>query len=223
MELEELKTLWSDYDKKLDKSLQLNMKLLRQVTFDKASKKLGQLFFLKIVEMVILIVIIIGLLSFTFIHITEVRFSIPSFIIVGFVISGFASDVRQLSLIVQIREGAAAPVSDLQKKVEKLKLLIVKYTRTSFISIPFYPLWAVVGVKMFFNFDLWTPRSLNWLIANIIFGILLFPLFLWLFRQLGKQQIGNKMVKNFLTGSGWNQAVLAQQFLEEIEKFEKGE
>ena len=116
MELEELKTLWSDYDKKLDKSLQLNMKLLRQVTFDKASKKLGQLFFLKIVEMVILIVIIIGLLSFTFIHITEVRFSIPSFIIVGFVISGFASDVRQLSLIVQIREGAAAPVSDLQKK-----------------------------------------------------------------------------------------------------------
>jgi hypothetical protein len=223
MELEELKTLWSNYDKKLDKSLQLNMKLLRQVTFDKASKKLGQLLFLKIVEMLILMVLIIALLPFTFIHMNEFRFSIPSLIITPLVIAGFASDVRQLGLIVQIRKDTAAPVSDLQKKAEKLKLLIVKYTRTSFIFLPFYPFLAVVGAKMFLNLDFWAPPYLNRLIPNIIIAVLLIPLFLWLFRQLGKQNVSNKVVKSFLTGSGWNQAKSAEQFLEEIEKFEKGE
>jgi hypothetical protein len=41
MELEELKTLWGEYDRKLDKSLQVNMALLRKLNFDKAAKKIG--------------------------------------------------------------------------------------------------------------------------------------------------------------------------------------
>jgi hypothetical protein len=75
MELEELKTLWGEYDRKLDKSLQVNMALLRKLNFDKAAKKLGWLLFFKLIELTILLTIIIGLAAFTFKHITEVRFA----------------------------------------------------------------------------------------------------------------------------------------------------
>jgi hypothetical protein len=139
-----------------------------------------------------------------------------------FVISGFVSDIRQIALIIQTRSATAMPVTFLQKKVETLKLYIIRYTRTSFISVPFYPLILIISAKMFFNTDLWAPAYYNYLFVNIIFGIVLLPIFLWLFQKLGKQNLSNPVVKNFLSGSGWNQAVLAQQFLNDIEKFEDG-
>jgi hypothetical protein len=223
MELEELKSLWIAQEKKLDKSLQLNLKLLREVNFDKAAGKLKPLIFFKIIEMAILWFMMIYLFSFTIDHITELSFSIPALLIAGFITSGVISGIRQLALIVQIQKDGDAPVAELQKKIGKLKLLIISYTRTSFISIPFYPLLLIVSAKIFFNADLWLPQYNVWLIVNGIVGLLFIPLFIWLYRQLSKPTIINPAVKSFLSGSGWNQATLAQQFLDEIEKFEQGE
>ncbi len=223
MELEQLKTLWIEQDKKLDRSLQLNMRLLHQINFNKAGNKLRTLLFLKTIEMAILLFMIIALCSYTVKYITDPGFCIPALIITGFIVSGYISDIRQLALIVQIRADDAAPVSQLQKLVERLKILIVNYTKMSFISIPFYPLLLIVSARIFFHVDFWAPQFHAYLIANVITGLLLVPVFIWLFIQLSKQNIKNIHVKNFLSGSGWNQATLAQQFLNEIEQFERGD
>jgi hypothetical protein len=221
MELEELKALWQQQDEKLNKSLQLNMKLLRELNFDKASNKLRTLFFLKLVEIAILIFMVIYLSGVFIMYLTQPGFSIPSFIIMAFIVSGCISDVRQLSIIIQLRKDKGAPVSQLQKRVERLKLLIINYTKMSFISIPFYPLLMIIAAKLFFNVNIWLTQYRGYLIANCVVGLLLLPLFLSLFRQLGKQNIKQIWVSNFLSGSGWNQAVLAQKFLNEIEEFER--
>jgi cellulose synthase/poly-beta-1,6-N-acetylglucosamine synthase-like glycosyltransferase len=223
MELEQLKNLWVQQDKKLEKSLQLNMQLLREMNFDKAGKKLRTLIWLKAAEMSILLFMMICLLSFTIRHIAEPGFSISSFIIFAFITSGFISDIRQMGLIVEIRAGYTEPIGHLQKKVERLKLLIVNYVKMSFLSIPFFPLLMIVSAKIFFNVDFLAPQFRAYLIANIVVGALLLPVFLWLFRLLSKPNISNTWVKNFLSGSGWNQASLAQQFLTKIEEFERGE
>lgn len=223
MELEELRSLWAAHDEKLNKSLQLNIKLLREVNLGKAGKKLGALMAGKIAEMAVLLFMIIYLLNFTISYFTEPGFSVPSVIIMAFIISGFISDIRQLALIVQLRDSQDAPVSQLQKKVERLKLFIVNYVKMSFISIPFYPLLMIVGGKIFFGLNCWALQHRPFLIANFAAGLLLVPLFLWLYRQLSKQNIKQVFVDGLLSGSGWNQAVSAQQFLNEIEAFEKEE
>ena len=221
MELEELKSLWKANDEKLNRTVQLNMQLLKEVNFNKAGKKLRILLLCKIIEMAILLFIAVFLWNFSFKYIEVPGFCIPSIVLAAFITAGIISDIRQLAMIIQIQSGGATPVSQLQKKIEKLKLLIVTYTQMSFITIPLYPLIMIVGAKIFFHVDCWVPQHRMFLMANFLTGLLLFPLFIWLYRQLSKPDGKRPWVNDFLSGSGWNQAVLAQQFLNEIEVFEK--
>jgi hypothetical protein len=222
MELEQLKTLWMEQDKKLDKSLQLNMQMLRKINFDKIAGETKTIFVYKILEMIVLLFMLSYLLDFTIKYFFVPQFSISAIITMAFIAAGFISDVRQISIIIQMRSDHNAPVSSMQKKVEKLKILIVNYVKTAFISIPFYPVLLVVSGKIFLNVDFASPHFRLYLLANVIFSLLLLPVFIWMYRQLSKQNISQVWVKNFLTGSGWNQAQSAQQFLEEIEAFENG-
>jgi hypothetical protein len=223
MELEELKKIWNEQEEKLNKSLQLNIQLLRKINFDKAGNKLRTLLFYKLTEMIILLFMIAYLWNFTIKYFNTPGFSVPSVILTGFIMAGFISDIRQVNIITQLRSEENAPVSFLQKKTEKLKLLIIGYVKMSFITIPFYPLLMIVGGKIFFNVDCWVPQHRSFLMANFITGLLLIPLFAWLYRQLSKHNIKQVWVDNFLTGSGWNQADAAHKFLAEIAAFEKEE
>jgi hypothetical protein len=223
MELEELKTLWIAQDKKLDKSLQLNLQLLRRLNFDKVAGKANTILVFKILETILQLVMQSYLVYFFIKYLPNLQFSIPALITIILIGAGIISDIRQMTIIVQLRSGNAAPVSVMQKKVEKLKLLIVAYVKWAFISIPLYPLLLILAGKIFLNVDFWAPQHRTYLTVNMIIGVLLIPGFVWIYRQLSKQTIEQRWIKNILTGSGWNQAVSAQQFLDEIEKFEQGE
>lgn len=221
MELEELQSLWKANDEKLNRTLRLNMQLLREVNLNKAGKKLRALLFFKIIEMAILLFMALYLWDFSITYISTPGFCIPSIALAAFLTAGVISDIRQLAMIVQIQSGNAAPVSQLQKKIERLKLLIVTYTRMSFITLPFYPLIMIVGAKIFFHIDCWVPQHRMFLMANFLTGLLLFPLFIWLYRQLSKPNDPRAWVNDFRACSGLNRALMAQQFLNEIEAFEK--
>jgi len=223
MELDQFKALWYEQDKKLDKNLQLNIQLLRNINLDKAGFKLKKLFMFKIVEMVILVYIIVYLFNFTIKYILLPGLSISSMAIITFIVAGFISDFRQMVLIIDILSNDNLPIFQLQKKIQKLKLLIINYVKNSFLLIPFYPLLMIVIGKILFGFNFWMPSFRIYLFSNIVVGILLLPLFLWLYRQLGSQNIKNVWIKSFLDGSGWNQVKSAQQFLAEIENFERNE
>ena len=208
-------------DEKLNKSLQLNMRLLRQINFSKAGSRLKTLVFYKIAEMAVLLFMMVYLWNFIVQNITLPGFCIPAFIITGFITAGFISDIRQVVLVSQIRTNPDAPVSILQKKTEKLKLLIINYVKASLISIPFYPVFIIVAGKIFLNVDFWMPQHRLYILCNLIVGALLVPLFTWLYKQLSDNNLKQVWINNLLTGSGWNQAVQAQQFLSEIEEFQQ--
>ncbi len=223
MELDQFKALWYEQDKKLDKNLQLNIQLLKTINLNKAGNKLKKLCIFKIFEMLIFLHMIVYLINFTIKYISFPGLSIPSIAIITFIAAGFISDIRQMTLIVDLLLNDTLPVFQLQKKIEKLKLLIINYVKVSYLLIPFYPLLMIVSGKIFFGFDFWMPSLLIYLLSNIVVGMLLFPLFLWLYRQLTGQNIKNGWVKVFLDGSGWNQVKSAQNFLTEIENFERNE
>jgi hypothetical protein len=221
MDLQELKELWSEYDRKLDKNLQLNLQLLRKINFDKVAGKARTLFLYKLVEMVLLMFMLVYLIDFEIKNITDLSLTIPGAITLIFIIAAFITDIRMMAIIGKLRSDYDAPVSPMQKEVEKLKLLIIGYVKWSFLSIPFYPALLIVAGKVFLHINFWDINHHNYLYANIFIGTLLVPLFSWMYVQLSKPVIKNNLVKNFLSGSGWNQAHSAQEFLEEIERFEK--
>ena len=223
MELEELKSLWSEYDKKLDKNLQLNMQLLRKINFDKVAGKATTLFIYKLVEMVIIMFMLVYLISFEIKNFTSPALSISGGITMLFIIAGFISDVRMMAIIGNLRSDYGTPIAAMQKQVEKLKLIIVGYTKWALLSIPFYPAFLMVAGKIFLHINFLETKHRDYIVVNVIIGVLLLPLFAWMYRQLSKPEIKPVWIKNFLTGSGWNQAQSAKQFLDEIEQFEKGE
>ena len=223
MELEELKSLWSEYDKKLDKNLQLNMQLLRKINFDKVAGKATTLFIYKLVEMVIIMFMLVYLLSFEIKNFASPALSISGAVTMLFLLAGFISDVRMMAIISNLRSDYGTPIAVMQKQVEKLKLIIIGYTKWALLSIPFYPAFLLVAGKIFLHINFWEPSHRNYIVSNVIIGVLLLPLFAWMYRQLSKPEIKPVWIKNFLTGSGWNQAQSAKQFLDEIEQFEKGE
>lgn len=221
MELQEFKNIWADYDRKLDKSLQLNLQILRKVNFDRISSKANTAILFKLAEMGILFFMMGYLFNFTIRYRGIPQFSIPAIVTGLFMMAGFISDIRQIIILVQLRTGFDEPVTLLQKKVEKLKLLIINYVKCSFISLVFYPLLMILAGKIFLNIDFFEPRLRAYLIGNVVVGLALAPLFIYLYVQLSRKNLRQVWVKNFLTGSGWNQAVAAEKFLKEIEEFEQ--
>jgi hypothetical protein len=220
MELEELKSLWSEYDKKLDKNLQLNMQLLRKINFDKVAGKVTTLFIYKLIEMVILMFMLVYLIGFEIKYFTSPGLSIPGAITMLFIGAAFIADIRMMGIISLLRADYGTPISTMQKNVEKLKLLIMGYVKWSFLLIPFYPALLIVAVKIFKNINIWAANHHNYLFTNLVVGALLLPLFVWMYRRLNKPGELPQWIKIFFAGSGWNQAQSAQLFLDEIERFE---
>jgi len=221
MELEELKKRWNEFDNKLEKSLQLNKELLKQVNFDKAKNKIRTLLIFKLLETAVLSLIIFYLVKFTIYNFTNPQFSVSAFILLFFAVLGYISNIRQVSLMIRLKTDSAEDITSKQKKLTALKLLIADYVKWGLLSIPFFPVWIILIPKIFLNIDMYTNGMNAWWWTNIGLGIVLIPFVLWVFRQLSKKNINQFWVKNLLEGSGWGLAADAENFLTEIEKFEQ--
>ncbi|RWY50996.1 hypothetical protein [Mucilaginibacter gilvus] len=221
MELQELQTIWAEYDRKLDRNLHLNMQLLRQIKLDKAGSKLSSLFYYKITEMIILAAAVIYLGSFVSDNWGKPQFSLSAIAICALFVVCFVYDVKQLSLIRQVQRGFNAAIAPLQKKIEQLKLSIVTCVKCALILLPLYPLLLLLAGKMVFNVDFLEPARRTYFLSNAAVAIILIPLAVWLIAKLSAKNINNSVAKTLLMGSGWYQANAAYRFLGEIEKFEQ--
>ncbi len=221
MELEELKSLWSEYDKKLDKSLQLNMQLLRKMNFDKAHFKLKTVFVWKIAEMIGLMYLLQHVISFTIQYFAQPQFSIAGILLWGMILGFFIYDIMQISVMLQLQlKSKEEAITTLQARIQTLKTMFVTHVKYTFLLIPLYPAGMIVIGKMFLHIDFFSVHLKTYMISNIAVGVLLLIPYSWLFKELSKKEIKKVWVDNLLWGSGWHSANDAVEFLSEIEKAE---
>lgn len=71
MELTEIKSLWQSYDRKLEKSLQLNLRCLELIQAQKVKSKLKPLFWQRVAETMIHIVVVYWLIGFLYSNVSE--------------------------------------------------------------------------------------------------------------------------------------------------------
>ena len=221
MELHDLQQMWNDHDKKLDKTLRLNMELLRKINFDKARFRIRSLFIIKLVEMVLMMFTFNYLLSFIIKYFTSPQFSLPALIIEAAIILYFITDIRMLATIhhLQLKNNDEA-IAPLQKSAATLKLLIARAKGYALFLIPCYPVLMIVIGKIFLNIDFTNAALKGYFISNVVAGALLLPFFIWIFRELNQKEITKNWVKKLLPGSGWYLVNDAVSFLNEIERFE---
>lgn len=223
MELHELRQMWSEYDKKLDNSLKLNNQLFRELKLDKAKSKLRSLMNIKIAELIIQLIMGGYLIRYMIRSEGKLPFMITALVLLSFVAVGMLLSLKQICIIEQIKRGYSGAIAPLQKKLERLKILLVQYVKWSYLPIPLSPLFTVLGAEIWFGYDFFTHKSSDFWMWSIAIGLLLIPFVVWLDYQLSQKRIKPFWAKNFLNGSGWSQINAANTFLKEIEDFEKEE
>ena len=183
MELDEIKKLWSEYDKKLNENLKLNEKLLQKMNFDKSKQEIQKPLMYEIFSVIILFITIVFLTKFSFQFIEEIQYSLTGFssVILGTLYLLFA--IIKVNKFIKI-DYYNSTVIKLQKDILLLKTAILRIRKIELFLLPFFIITLLpILFKGFHNINLFE----NLRFFSIEVGLILvigYPVFLWINKNL---------------------------------------
>jgi len=208
--------LWKEQYEKIDQSLQINRRLLKERLQQKAQTALQSLVWSKAIGIVIAVVylILLGLaLSFAVIHYS----SAANYFIVS-IGAIFLINIKALYDYIHhiVLAGAidySGSITAIQQQLNRLQLSIARHIRITFLQLPF---WST-----FFLSSKWFPSAVSW--VYILFQCLLTILFVgiavYLYKNLRLQNLHKGWVRSLLSGAGGKKVRNAIEFYTEIETF----
>jgi hypothetical protein len=213
MSADEFQQLWKKYDARLEHSLQLNLRLLREVQSQKARSAVRGLTAGRILGIGIglgyeVLLVLAGWL----VHGQPVMvLSVGAIVLVTAV--AIAAYLRELILIGRI--SYADNIVDTQNKLAGIQSSIMRSLRISWLQLPF---WATLFVT---NELIRTGGPLFWAI-EIPVVVVFVVLAIYLYRNLTLENATTKKwVARLIRGTGWTSVSRAMEFLREIEEFRK--
>ena len=180
MELDILKEAWTTHNKKLDQNLKLNETLLKRLNLDHAKKEMNKPLIMEIVNTCFLFLVTCYVLVLSFQMLTDTQFSIPGFISVlfatGFMIMGIIRIKRMLDL-----DYDNPSIITLQKKLTQTKVLVLKFRKIEYLTLPFYVLTlAPILLKGMLSQDIYSLIQHTYMQIIVIVGIIVMVLLtLW--------------------------------------------
>jgi hypothetical protein len=220
MDLDQFKTTWNNYDEKLNASLQLNRKLLREITVNKVDAALRRHSRNVIIELVFDFVLLLWLGSFIGEHLDTWQFALPALVLHIFVILLASPAISQLVLLYSINY--AAPILTIQKQVEQLRVLQIRLEKWPLLLAPF--LWVpivIVGAKGLFAINMYTFWEPIQIVVNVLFGLAFIPV-MWLVARYLSQYLPDwAWLQRFRDDLLGRNLVAATGFLQEIKRFER--
>jgi|GEM_PF-3082781 len=184
IDLQELKTEWPEYNRKLDEALTLNKLLLSKIQRQEARRSLRPLWTIRLWETNIWLVIIVALAVCIGAFWGHAAPTISAGVLLLFSLAGLIGAIGQLVLLRQLDYGA--PILALQKKLERIRMHQLWFERLLLAMLPLYMAHVFFWTYLFFGIDLYQFGDQDWLQANIILTLILIPFTAWLLREMGK-------------------------------------
>jgi len=201
MELEDLKNIWAEHNKKLDKNLKVNTYLLKTTTLEKTRGLMGNFKFETIFELIVNVLFYIFLMGFIADHIFEAKFLIPAIILQIMMILSIIWNIYSLNVLSKINY--SIPIAVIQKKMERLRLYTIREINLLLIIIPIVtPCFVIVLLKGLIGFDAYIYYKI-WFYP-LITTVLITPVIVWLLRKFPDKKMEE-----------------AIRFLDEIKEFEE--
>ncbi|MDN5201694.1 hypothetical protein QQ008_09985 [Fulvivirgaceae bacterium BMA10] len=195
MELDDLKPNWENYNTMLDESLILNLNALKERNLNRSKNEMFKPLFHEIANILFISLVLIFVGIYSIKYIDEPQFSIPGFIAVllgSFNIYMAFIKVFRISRI----EYFNSSIIELQKKVSRLTLLILKFRKFEIAMFPFAIIFILpITFKVIQNRNVYD--DLGFFVFEIIFiiGLSLVGIF-WINRNLYDKKI--RQVQRFL-------------------------
>ncbi len=218
MELDELKRLWQEQDRKLDASLRLNRRLLEQSVLAKAAASLRRLDRLLWLELVLDLVPVVWLGSFLADHIGQPRFWIPAAALDAFAIGTVVALAREAFGIRSV--DYAAPIVEIQRQIEGVRIRRIRATQWTLALSPL--LWTpllVVALKGFLGVDAYAALGGAFLAANVLFGLGVLGLAVWISRRRAERWTGSPMARRLGRALAGQSLADAEAFLGSLGRF----
>jgi len=205
MELEELKSAWAQYDKKLTMNLKFNEELLRKMNLEKSKKEMNAPLIYEIISVTTGIIFLAVIASATIRYSYELKFLLPGIITSIIVAIWVYNSVSKIKLLSNI-DYYDSPIVELQKSINIFKLKYQKSKRLELYSIPAFAIAAmpILGIALR-NFDIY-EHPIRFIVGIVLALLLGYPGTIWLYKNLYDKKIKN-----------------ATNFLEELSKFEREE
>lgn len=220
MELEELKEKWAEHNRKLEVNIRLTRQLLSASKMNRARSALQRLAFFLALESVIALAVIIVLGSFIGDHIAMVRFVVPAAALDLFEIATLFVLIQQIRLAVHIDYGK--PVAAIQKQLESLRMLHIRHFQWTLLVAPL--LWTpllIVALQGFLRVDAYKTLGAAYLLANLLFGVAIIPLAIWLSKKFGDRMDRSPMIQRLMKELPGYNLNAASDFLATLSEFEE--
>ncbi len=208
LELDEMKTLWAEHDRKLDESIRLNRQLLSTTNLSGARSAMQRMAAFLALEAAIQLAVVVALGSFTYEHIAMLRFALPAAALDVFAIAILIAMIRQIAVGLQIDYNQ--PIAVIQKQLQNLRVLRIRYIQGIFLvaTLVWTPL-LIVTLKAFWGLDAYRLLGPAFLISNLLVGLTIIPVALWLSKKfsdrMGRSPFIQRLMKD-LAGVNLNAA-----------------
>lgn len=219
MDLEELKEKWIDYDRKLDENLRLNRQILNTMKLLRVRSALQRLAVLLSVELVLWFAGIVALGLFIYRHISSLQFALPAAVLDLYMIANFAILIAQITAMLQI--DYEKPITTIQRQIEALRVLRIRYIQGSVVGgfVVWVPCMIVV-FKGFLGLDAYRMVDTAWLITNVLFGLAIMALALWLSKKFSEKMSCHLGIQRFMRNLAGHNINMAKDFLTALSEFE---
>lgn len=219
MTLDDLQQQLAAYDAKLDRSLRLSLTALRDTRMRRAESALRRLAISIGLEVALNCVAMTLLGGYCADHIGEPRFFVPAFVLDLVALALILTGARQLAALASFDRGA--PVVALQKRLERLRVERILVTKWVFLLAPV--LWTpllIVALNALGGIDAWVHLGTTYLVLNVIFGVAVMPILLWIARRVTGLVGRSRRLHSLLADVRGDSLARARAFLTEIESLE---
>jgi hypothetical protein len=216
MNLDELQSAWQAYDRKLDAALRLNTHLVRESLLSRTRRALRRSTLLIVAGLIADFGVLVALGMFLAEHIDRLEFFLPAAALHLFtILLGIVSGQELVTLHTIDYD---APVVEIQKRVEHLRVQQITSTKWVLLTAPL--LWTpllVVSLKGLLGVNLYAFASSAWLIANVAFGVVFLVAMLWASKHATAR---SPLVRRLLADVGGANLRAARKSLDELAEFE---
>ena len=210
--------IWKEQDAKIEKSLAINKRLLKESIGRKAESALGNLIKLKTAGIIAFVLYLI-LLGYVLVYAISNYTSASNYFIVSVAaialinLKGFTDYIKHLAWAKNINYDGS--VMEIQKQLSKLQLSIINHSKIMSLQFPFF--------TTFYLSNNWFPQEVG--IPYIILQILITGSFIYLsyflYKNSKPENLNKKWFRNLIAGSGGKSVEKAIEFYREMEVFEK--
>ena len=214
-DINDIQKAWKNHEQKLEKSWTINLDLLRKINIKSAQSKMNTLIWMNALTLIFYQVVMWFCVFFTLSHRDNLSYLITGIVlIIWSAVISFGA-IKQLKLIIEI--DYSAPVTVVQKQLQKVKLAILHFLRMALMILPFYVVFPTILFEKISGINFIEIMDPVWIIVQPL--VLLIPT-IWIYRNISPKNVNKKWINWLLIGHG-SQIDDAQKFMLEIDAFEK--